>query len=221
MPIDVATALKDVSSADAKVRLKASKQLESELRKAASPQRKSQFGNKAVTTRLISLLDDPDPKVVHNCVVSLAQITRHYFQDAEAYPKLLGLVHSKHPLTTRWVIDALIHLGGESSLKDLMPLCTDSSQEARAMVFLHFYSWLVQRGMAGSVSIQAKNRVRLKDAALKALSDEDQMVRGNAVYLLSEVGDASVLPVLRKALKKENYWLTKQAIADAIKKLEG
>src|SRR5687768_12520126 len=106
MPPQASIALEDLNSTDAKVRFKTSKRLESELRKRATPGRKSQFGNKTVTLQLIGLLDDPDPKTVHNAVVCLAQITRHYFQDQEAYPKLLALVHSKHPLTTRWVIDA-------------------------------------------------------------------------------------------------------------------
>src|SRR5688572_27359308 len=86
--------LSDLSSADASVRLKASKQLEGELRKKATDQRREQFGNRKVTAPLIAALDDPDPKLVHNAVVALAQISRHYFQDDRAYAKLLGLVHS-------------------------------------------------------------------------------------------------------------------------------
>jgi HEAT repeat protein len=191
------------------------------LRTAATKQRKEQFGNKNVTTPLIAALDDPDPKVAHNGVVALAQISRNYFKDDRAYAKLLGLVHSKHPLTTRWVIDALIHLRGEASLDDVLPLCTDPSQEARAMVLSHLYSWLVAMRTARSGSIRSENQERLRKAALLALSDDDRMVRGNAASLLGVVGDATVLPVLQKALKKESYWLNEQIIVNAIKGLEG
>jgi len=212
--------LLDLSSADAAVRLKVSKQLESELRKAATQQRKEQFGNSNVTTPLITALDDPDPKVVHNVVVALAQISRHYFKDDRAYPKLLGLVQSKHPLTTRWVIDALIQLRGEASLDDVLPLCTDPSPEARAMVFSHVYSWVMAMRTARTGSIRPDNQKRLRVAAVHALSDDDRTVRGNAASLVGEVGDASDLPTLRKAQKKESYWLTEQTIAKAITAIE-
>jgi hypothetical protein len=46
-------------------------------------------------------------------------------------------------------------------------------------------------------------------------------VRGNAAALLGEVGDSTVLPALRKALKQETYWLTEQTIANAIKVIQG
>jgi hypothetical protein len=213
--------LQDLSSADATVRLKASKQLEGELRKAATKQRQEQFGNKDATTALVAVLDDPDPRVVHNGVVALAQIARHYFKDDRAYAKLLGLVHSKHPLTTRWVIDALIRLRGEASLDDVLPLCTDASQEARAMALCHLYSWLMAMRTAGSDSVRPEYRGRLREAALRALSDGDRTVRENAASLLGEVGDATVLPALRQALKKESYWLTEQTITNTIKGLEG
>jgi HEAT repeat protein len=216
-----ASVLQDLSSGDATVRLKASKQLESELRKAATKQRQEQFGNKNATTALIAVLDDPDPNIVHNGVVALAQITRNYFKDDRAYARLLELTHSKHPLTTRWVIDALIQLRGEASLDDVLPLCTDASPEARAMALSHLYSWLVAMRTARSGSVRPENQRRLREAALRALSDGDRTVRGNAASLLGEVGDATVLPPLRQALKKESYWLTEQTIANTIKGLEG
>jgi hypothetical protein len=216
-----ATVLRELSSPDAAVRLKASKHLESELRNAATKQRQEQFGNRDATSPLIAALDDPDPKVVHNAVVALAQIAGNYFQDDRAYAKLLPLVHSQHPLTTRWAIDALIHLRGEASLDDVLPLCTDPSQEARAMALHHFYAWLMNMRRAGSESIRPETRARLKSAALHALKDDDRTVRGNAAALLGEVGDATALAALRKSVKKESYWLTKQQISDAITLLEG
>lgn len=211
----------DLGSPDGPARLKASKHLESELRKAATKQRKEQFGNKKATSPLIAALDDPDPKVVHNAVVALAQITRNYFKDDRAYAKMLQLVHSKHPLTTRWAIDALIHMRGEASLDDLLPLCTDPLQEARAMVLYHFYAWLMDMRKTRSESIRPENQKRLRAAALRALNDDDRTVRGNAASLLGEVGDASALAALRKSLKKESYWLTEQTISKAIERLEG
>jgi HEAT repeat protein len=218
--VDAAKLLRDLGSRDAAIRLKASKQLESELRKAATKQRQLQFGNREVTALFIAALDDSDPKVVHNGVVALAQISRHYFKDDRAYPKLLGLVHSEHPLTTRWVIDALVQLRGEASLDDVLPLCADPSAEARAMVFDHLYSWLVALRTARSGPIRPENQKRMRAAAVRGLGDNDRTVRGNAAALLGVVGDSTVLPALRKALKQESYWLTEQTIANAIKGLE-
>src|SRR5262249_58493650 len=105
--------------------------------------------NKKLPTPPVAAWDDPELRVVNKGGVALTQISRHSFKDDEAYPQLLKLMHSDHPLTTRWVIDALIQLRGEASLEDVLPLCADPSQEARAMVFHHLYSWLVATRTAG------------------------------------------------------------------------
>ena len=215
-----ASVLRELSSPDAATRLKASKQLESDLRNSATEQRRKQFGSAKVTSEFIAALDDPDPKVVHNAVVALAQITRNYFKDDRAYTKLLSLVRSKHPLTSRWAIDAVIHLREEASLSDVLPLCTDPSQEARAMVLNHLDVWLIAKSKGGSPSIRPENQERIQTAALQALKDEDATVRGNAALLLRDVGDAAALAALKKILKKEPHWLTKQNISNAIAGLE-
>jgi HEAT repeat protein len=88
------------------------------------------------------------------------------------------------------------------------------------MALSHLYSWLVQKRMMKSGAIWPENQKRLRDAALRGLSDEDRTVQGNAASLLGQVGDATVLPTLRAAHKKESYFLTKQMIADAIKAIE-
>lgn len=213
--------LRDLNSPRASVRLKASENLERELRKAATAHGKKQFGNKNATSLVMTALDDPDPKVVHNAVVALAQITRNYFKDDRAYSKLLNLVHSKQPLTSRWAIDGLLHLRGEASLDDVLPLCTSPSQDARAAVFDRLPAWLMARGAASSGCIQPENQDRLRTAALGALNDDDRTVRGNAASLLGEIGDATALAALRKSLKKESYWLNEQIIGKAIERLEG
>ena len=215
-----AQVLSELTSPDASVRLKASKHLESELRKAATAQRKELFGNESATSALLMALDDPDARVVHNAVVALAQITRSYFKDDRIYARMLPLAHSKHPLTARWAIEALIHLREEASLDDVLPLCTDPSQEARAMVLNHLYSWLMAKRKADTAPIRSENRERMREAALRALNDVDATARGNAASLLREVGDATVLPALRQLLKKEPHWLTKQSISSAIEALE-
>jgi HEAT repeat protein len=219
--VDAAKLMRDLGSADAAVRLKASKQLESELRKAATEQRKKHFGNKAATSLLMAALDDPDPKVVHNAVVAFAQIARHYFKDDRAYAKLLDLAYGKQPVTARWAIDALLHLRGEASLGDALPLCTSPSPEARAAVFDRLPGWLAAMSAAHSGSVRPESRDRLRAAALGALGDDDRTVRGNAAALLGEVGDASALSALRKSLKKESYWLNEQIIGKAIARLDG
>ena len=219
--MDATKLMRDLGSADAAVRLKASKQLESELRKAATDKRKKQFGNKAATALLMTALDDPDPKVVQNAVVALAQITRHYCKDDRAYAKLLNLAHGNQPVTSRWAIDALLNLRGEASLDDLLPLCASPSQEARAAVFDRLPGWLMEMSAAHSGSIRPETQDRLRAAALGALTDDDRTVRGNAASLLGEVGDATALSALRKSLKKESYWLNEQIIGKAIERLEG
>jgi hypothetical protein len=158
---------------------------------------------------------------VHNAVVALAQITRHYYKDDRAYVKLLNLVHSKQPATSRWAIDALLNLCGEASLDDVLPLCGSPSQEVRAAVFDRLSDWLVSMSAAHSGSIRPETQDRLRAAAMGALSDDDRTVRGNAPALLGEVGDATALSALRKSLKKESYWLNEQIIEKAIERLDG
>jgi HEAT repeat protein len=89
------------------------------------------------------------------------------------------------------------------------------------MALYHFYAWLMNVRRAGSESIRPENRARLQAAALHALTDDDRTVRGNAASLLGEAGDATALAALRKSVKKESYWLTKQQMSDALKSLEG
>jgi HEAT repeat protein len=216
-----ASLLTDLASPVPSTRLKASKQLEKELRNAATRKRKAQFGSERATTPLIAALDDPDPNVVHNAVIALTQISRHYHKDDRAYARLLPLVHSTHPLTARWAIDALIQLGGERSLDDVLPLCDNPSQEVRAMTLSHLYAWLVVRRQAASDPVSLESRERLRAAALRALGDDDRSVRGNAASLLKEVGSAADLPALRKALEEETYWLTEQTLVRTIESIEG
>ena len=215
-----AKVLRDLRSPDASVRLKASKHLESELRKGATKQRIQWFGNKKATSPIIAALDDPDPKVVHNAVVALACIASH-FKDDRAYARLLQLIRSKHPLTQRWVIFALIDLRGEASLDDVLPLCKDRSKEAREATLNGLLGWL--RGMktnrAGA--IRPETRERLQAAALRALGDRQSDVRAPAAELLGEVGDATALAALRVRLKKERQWDAKQCISEAIEQVEG
>ena len=215
-----AKVLRDLRSPDASVRLKASNHLQSELRKGATKQRKQWFGNKNATSPLIAALDDPDPKVVHNTVVALACIAQH-FKDDRAYARLLPLIRSKHPLTQRWVIFALIDLRGEASLDDVLPLCKDRSREAREATFQGLCDLL--RGVRGNRAgaIGPKTQERLRAAALRALGDSQSEVRAAAAELLGEAGDATALAALRARLKKERQWDAKQFIRDAIEQLEG
>jgi HEAT repeat protein len=212
--------LRDLASPETSARLKASKHLESELRKTTTKQRKMQFGNKKTTSALLALLDDPDPRIVHNAVVALARIACYYCKDDRAYPKMLQLAHSKHPLTQPWAINALISLRGESSLDDVLPFCRDQSQQAREMTLYHLFRWLMEMRTDHSGSIRPENQQRLRAVALRSLDDAKSLVRGMAAYLLREVGDITALAALRARLKKERNRDTKQSINEAIEWLE-
>jgi hypothetical protein len=215
------TVLEELRSADAKSRLKASKHLESELRKGVSDQRRKQFGNKAVTSALIDVLDDANPKIVHNVVVALTQVSRNYFKDDRAYSKLLPLAHSTHPLTARWTIDALINLRGEASLDDVLPLCASESWETREVVLHRYQGWLLALKSSGASPPSPKTRSRLREAALHTLNDAESAVRASAAELLGEVGWPRDVAALRKCLENETYWLNEKRITDAIQSLAG
>ncbi len=217
---DLPPMLGDLSSRDAAVRLKASNQLQSELRKGATKQRKEQFGNTRATSALMGALDDSDPRVVHNVVVALATIAGYYFKDDRVYGRVLPLVHSQHPLTSRWAISGLIDLRGEASLDDVLPLCSDPSKDAREATFGHLGRWLMVRKASKAEPIRDANLQRLRKEAVRALSDAETSVRQAAASLLGEVGDKTALPALREWLKKDSYWLTKQVIEKAIASIE-
>jgi HEAT repeat protein len=215
-----ATVFQDLISPDASIRLKASNQLQSELRKGATKQRKEQFGNTAATSALMAALDDPDPQVVHNVVVALGAIAGGYFKDDRVYDRLLPLVKSQHPLTSRWAIIGLIDLRAEASLDDVLPLCREGSNDARAAVFSHIGRWLIVRKASKAEPIREKNLQRLRQEAVRALSDAETSVRQAAASLLGEIGDQTSLPALREWLKRDSYWLTQQVIEKAIAAIE-
>ena len=216
-----ANVLRNLSSPEASVRLKASKHLESELRQTTTKQRKIHFGNKKTTSALLPLLDDPDPRIVHNAVVAIARIASYYFKDNRAYRKMLQLVHSKHPLTQPWAINALIGLRGESSLDDVLPFCRDRSAQAREMTLFHLYRWLMEMRTDRSGSIRPKSQERLRAEAVRCLNDSRPGVRGMAAALLAEVGESTALAPLRARLKKERDRYTRESINEAIEWLEG
>jgi hypothetical protein len=215
-----ANVLAELGSPDPAARLKASKHLETELRKAATAQRKAQFGNEGATTPLVAALDDPDPRVFHNAVVALAQIARNGFPDDRAYPRLLLLVRSEHPLTARWAIDALVQVRGEGSFADVVPLCADGSAEVRGMALHHLRVWCLTRRRDAKKPPSPETCERLRAPALRALSDAEQGVRGSAASLLGEVGDRESLAALREAAGREKDWLVNQTFRSAITDLE-
>jgi HEAT repeat protein len=168
----------------------------------------------------MAALDDPDPRVVHNAVVALAAIAGNYFKDDRVYARLLPLVRSLHPLTSRWAIIGLIDLRGEASLDDVLPLCSDPSKDTREATFGHLGRWLIVRKASKAESIRETNLQRLRTQAVRALSDDETSVRQAAASLLGEIGDKTSLPALRAWLKKDSYWLTRQVIEKAIAAIE-
>lgn len=134
---------------------------------------------------------------------------------------MLRLVHSKHPLTQPWAINALIGLRGESSLDDVLPFCRDRSEQTREMTLFHLYRWLMEMRTDRSGSIRPKSQERLRAEAARCLNDPKSGVRGMAAALLAEVGDSTALAPLRATLKKERDRYTRESINEAIEWLEG
>jgi hypothetical protein len=215
-----AKVLRDLGVPEASRRLAASRHLQSELRKGTSKQRQEQFGNRQATTPLIAALDDPNPEVVRNATIALAMIARCYFQDDRAYPRILPLMHARDPLTQGWAVCAAIHLRGEDSLDDVLPLCKDRSETLRDRAFSDLFGWLLERRRAGLNPIRPESRERLQKAALVGLDDAKPGVRGSAAWLLCESGDGAVVAAVQGRFKKERNRDAKQSMKQALEMAE-
>jgi HEAT repeat protein len=210
-----ARVLLDLRDADAAVRLAASKIVQKEAFKVSSKRTLEWLGKRQATTPLIALLDDSDPKIAKYAVMAIAEITRRYFKDDRAYPKVVPLLHSEDAVTRMWATGAALQLRGQKSLDDILPLCRDRVKNVRHSVFCSLCSLAMRRSQ-----FSPANRRRVQEVAIEALGDADFEVRMVASNILRDVGNAAALQDLRRALRKEKHDFAKDSMKSAIEFIE-
>lgn len=182
---ELASALADLSAADALKRLAASCVLERAARMESSASRKEALGCRTVTAALIKALQDTEANVVLNAVIAIAEISRRYFKDDLAYPAVVRLLGSPQQLTRTWAIAAAVVLREASSLPDVLPLARDKSAKVRAEVVRS------ATGLARFSELSVAARSDLQALAVVAAADKDQQVRDYAANLARALAETS------------------------------
>lgn|GEM_PF-4338537 len=182
---ELASALADLSAAEASKRLAASRVLERAARMESNASRKEALGCRTVTEALIKALEDTEANVVQNALIAIAEIGRRYFKDDLAYPTVVRLLGSPQQLTRNWAIAAAVVLREAASLPDVLPLARDKSAKVRAEVVRS------ATGLARFSNLPAAARSDLQALAVVAAADKDEQVRDYAANLARALADTS------------------------------
>jgi hypothetical protein len=210
-----AEALRNLSDPDPAVRLRAARWI---TRTAALGETSNEvegwIANAAAMSPIIAALDDPDPRVAEEAVITVAEASRKYFKDDRAYPGVVRLLKSKRALTRMWAVEAAHWLRGKRCLDDVLPLVEDKAAKVKKKAL----------GVAAVTGegrkLKPGRRERLLEAARSSLRDKDYGLRSAAASLLGAIGDRSHLDDLRKGLKKERASYMREDFEQAIEKIE-
>ncbi len=214
-PSGPAQALRNLSDPDPAVRLKAARWItKTAALSETSNEVEAWIANAEAMGPIIAALDDPDPKVAEEAVITVAEVSRKYFKDARAYPGVVRLLQSKRALARMWAIEAAHWLRGKRCLEDVLPLVEDKAAN-------------VKKNALGVIAEAARGRKlkgdqceRLLVAARSGIRDTDYGVRSAAASLLGSIGDRSHIDGLRKAMKKERLDYMKEDFEQAIAEIE-
>jgi HEAT repeat protein len=206
-------ALRNLSDPDPAVRLQAARWLTKKALGETSIEVAAWLANAQAVSPIIAALDDPDPRVAEEAVITIAETSRRYYKDVRAYPGVIRLLKSNRRHTRMWAVDAARWLRGKRCLKDILPLLDDRSRNVRREVL---------RVIIGTADgkLGSRLRERLLAAVRPILRDEDAPLRGSAANVLREIGDSSHLDELKKALKQERDRLTRECMETAIESIE-
>jgi HAMP domain-containing protein len=123
---------------------------------------------------------------------------------AEAVDPLLQALQEGDIEARRGAVDALGQVG-KAGVEPLIVALKDDD------------SYIVWRA---AVSLGRIGDPRATNALIRTLKDPDGLVRGGAAWALGEIGSSKGLPPMKKALKKEDDSTVKEALQEAIAKLE-
>src|SRR5579864_9245615 len=129
-------ALRNLSDPDPAVRLRAAKWIAKQALGETSNEVEAWIANAEAMSPIIAALDDPDPKVAEEAVITVAEATRRYFKDHRAYRGVLRLLKSKRALTRMWAVEAARWLLGKRCLDDVLPLLNDKAKNVRQRVLV-------------------------------------------------------------------------------------
>jgi HEAT repeat protein len=151
-------ALEELRDPRPEVRIKAARWLAREALGESLVVRQKWMGNRGTTGPLIEALDDPEPEVAYNAVVAIAEISRRYFRDGRAYPRVIPLLRSKRRQTRFWAVDAARWLRGKRCLDEILPLVRDRSALVRAESCGCLSTWRPCPAHTGLVRWQRRSR---------------------------------------------------------------
>jgi HEAT repeat protein len=213
--------LRDLQSPTTSLRLAAAKLLEREVCGEWGRQHKKWYGNRETTTPIIAALDDSEPRIVLTALFVLAIMAKRYFKDKRAYPSVIRHLSNPDAQKRMWAVIAAVHILGNDSFEDVLPLAGDRSKKVRHMVFAYIAFQLGQDQLKKRGIIETVLQGQLQAAAVQALGDADWEVRESASSVLSYIGDQSAAAILRAVVSKERIRRVKEFMASAIEVIEG
>jgi hypothetical protein len=176
--MDVAGERRDIRNGlhdpDPAVRLRTAREVAKQALAETSNDIEARLGNGDITGALTEALADPDPRVVEEAVIAIAEITRRYFRDEGAYPAVVGVLQSKRHLARQWAVTAASQLRGARCLDDVLPLLNDKAAGVRHEVVGAIIEAFREKRLSAAV------RKRLLAAVRPLLKDRDAEVRSSA-----------------------------------------
>jgi hypothetical protein len=210
-----AEALRNLSDSDPAVRLKAAKWItKTAALSETSNEVEAWIANAEAMSPIIAALDDPDPKVAEEAVITIGAVSGRYFKDDRAYPSVVRLLQNKRALTRMWAIKAADALRGKRCLEDVLPLVEDKAANVKKQALG------VTAVAAEGRKLKPGQRERLLEAAKSSLCDKDYGVRSAAASLVGAIGDRSHVADLKKGLKKERLAYMREDFERAIEEIE-
>jgi len=144
---------------------------------------------------LIQLLSRSNEDFLVRWEASNALVTMGKRGDAQSVRKRLGdLLRDREKLTVLLTARALAILGEEKGSLRLREMAMDGNPKIRMEAVMYL----------GEVA-----NVGSKDILIKSVKDDNLAVRACAMYALGRIGDASMIPILRKALEESIDYATK------------
>ena len=185
--------MRDLSDRDPALRLKAAKWIKKTAALSeTSNEVEAWIANADAMGMIIAALDDPDPQVAEDAVITVAVASRKYFKDDRAYPGVVRLLKSKRALTRMWAIEAAHWLRGKRCLEDVLPLVEDKAANVKKDAL----------GVA-AVAVEGRKlkpgqRERLLEVARSSVRDKDYGVRSAAASLLARSATGVILMTSRR-----------------------
>ncbi len=189
--------LTDLKSADAGRRREAARWLHRESLREISNTKAEWLADPRTTALLIDSLSDPDPGVVKEASGALAFVLRRYFPDLRAFSPMRALLANSDAQVRFHATVGVGSLRNPERWNCLIAMANDRA----ALVRKEFCLSVLRASRQDQLSSIDKSVLR--EPICRLLSDQVSGVRMVASNALLEIGDESLIPVVKERIAKE------------------